>query len=176
MVEIHKFVANDGVEFGNSRSCKMYEALSLEENQCIYDIKCYDEFNNRIYIDEDTDFLEIFKIVITTDEQAMALQRVTSYIGEGNSYLGITTKGIWKYIDKFDSYINIDEYMEEYVAQIKWERDTAIEQLKDIGISFGSKYENIINKLGNDTIGMKKLFNLIQNGNVQIIQTGGFDE
>lgn len=60
---------------------------------------------------------------------------------------------------------------ENTVAQIKWERDVAVETLKDIGIPFGHKYKDITYEMG-----INSIVKLLSEGNARVIQTGGFEE
>lgn len=77
----------------------------------------------------------------------------------------------------FDTAPECSRYeIENTVAQIKWERDTAMETLKDIGIPFGHKYKDITDEMGMNSNGINLIAKLLNEGNARVIQTGGFTE
>ena len=65
----------------------------------------------------------------------------------------------------------VDDILNDYVGQLKWERDVAMETLRDIGIPFGHKYKDITYEMGINSIAK-----LLNEGNARVIQTGGFAE
>lgn len=172
MTEIIKYIADDGKVFEDQYECIEYEML--EDNPYINDIKFFDENGNKLTFkstdDFDSFFGNVYKIVIDNDDQVKSLKKLGDFYGWIDALESINEVGTWVYYDGFETFIRIDDILNEYIGQIKWERDMAMEQLKNIDIPFMQKCEDITKSIATNTNGIQVLYDLINKGNVKIIQ------
>lgn len=167
MTEVTKYIADDGTVFDTALECKEYETAftNPEMKNVTFITSNHKEVE---FSSHDDFFTDINKIIIHNQKEYDAFKTVTNFYGW---YFGeIDQPGTWVYLDKLDKFINVDELIEDIVAQIKWERDIAMRTLADIGVPFGHEYKDITYKMG-----INSITKLISEGNARVIQTGGWD-
>ena len=173
MTEVTQYIADDGKVFEDEFECREYELINSKSGS-IHDIQFFDENSNSLALELSDDFYNsIHKIIITSEEQVNALREISDLNGWCNEE--INKPGTWVWLDKIELFIRIDDILEEYVSQIKWERDIAMRTLADIGIPFGHKYKDITDKMGMNSNGINLIAKLLNEGNARVIQIGGWD-
>ncbi len=161
MTEVTKYIADDGTEFDSSLECAEYENRN---------VRFFNSNGSEVkFSSDDNFFADISKIIINDENQYKAFKETIEFY---DWYFDeIDQPGTWVWAHELDKFIRVDDILNDYVGQLKWERDVAMETLKDIGIPFGHKYKDITYEMGINLIAK-----LLNEGNARVIQTGGFTE